>query len=317
MTIARRKQVCLSVTPYYHCVTRCVRQAYLCGFNEDKKRNYNHRRQWIEDRLLLLTQVYCIDVAGFAVMSNHYHVILRVDKNKADKLSEDEVVGRWLKIYRGSVLIQRYAAGEELGETELLEVSKTISEYRDHLSNLSRFMGNLNENIARKANLEDGCTGAFWESRFRSQALLDEEAVLRTMCYVDLNPVRAKMAKTPESSKHTSVHRRLKERVSGLLPFRDSLKASSNSSDLSEVSLSTTFKQYLELLDWTGKLIQKGKRGSVNEKEPSIISRLGYTPNAWLNVQTPTISWRQKALGSKDRIEEYCHAVGKNWIWQF
>ena len=119
MTTARRQQICLGITPFYHCVTRCVRRAYLCGYDRVGKRNLDHRRQWIEDRLVLFAEVFCIDIAGFTVMSNHYHVVLRVDREKADVLSDDEVLDRWLRLYRGTDAVRRCRAGGELGAPEL------------------------------------------------------------------------------------------------------------------------------------------------------------------------------------------------------
>ena len=177
-------------------------------------------------------------------------------------------------------------------------------------------MGNLNEYVARRANREDGCKGVFWESRFRSQAILDDEALLNVLCYVDLNPVRAKIAKTPESSIRMSVRRRLKKRKTGLMPFSPARTMSTSTSSQDALCLPVTFKHHLEVLDWTGRLIKAGKRGAINESAPSIITRLGFAPKTWLKTQTPLLSWKQKALGGTDRIKEYREAIGQRWIWQ-
>jgi len=180
-------------------------------------------------------------------------------------------------------------------------------------------MGNLNEHIARKANKEDNCTGTFWESRFKSQAVLDMPALLATLCYVDLNPVRAKMAKTPETSRYTSVRRRLNKRKTGLMPFKtsSSKETEHKSGFFSNRCIPISFRDYLEMLEWTGRQIRKGKRGAIDRNCPSVMSRLGYTDEQWIKTQTPRMGTKQKALGSMARITEYCQAIGQRWIWQY
>jgi len=313
MTTSRRSQVCLELTPYYHCISRCVRRSYLCGHDKQTKRNFNHRRSWIEQRLLLLSEVFCIELSGYAILSNHYHVILKVDKEGADALSDEEVLVRWLKLYKGTELAQRCQAGELLDDAEELQLKATVSDWRDQLSNISRFMGNLNEHIARKANKEDGCSGRFWEGRFKLQSILDLPALLQTLCYVDLNPLRAKMAKTPESSKYTSVRRRLRLEKDGLTPFKPKNRADRMNFKSEVIPIS--FSDYLELLDWSARVYKKHKRGVMDAATPGIIERLGYTQEQWKKAIKPRLSWKQKALGSVSRLRAYCDAIGQSWVW--
>jgi len=316
MTIPRRKQLCLDVTPYYHCLTRCVRQAFLCGRDKHSDRNLNHRRKWIEKHLLLLTKVFCIDVAGYAVMSNHYHVVLKVDPQRATALSNDQIIERWTQLYKGPPLVQRYQSGETLNETDRGLLADLVLQWRDHMTNISRFMGNLNETIARRANQEDGCKGRFWESRFKMQAILDLPALIRTLCYVDLNPVRAKIAKTPESSRYTSVRKRLNDKTTDLLPFAAAKSIPTSCQHLKKDYIPITFTDYLTMLDWTGREQQKGKRGFIAPSAPTIIQRLGFTPDQWLKTQTPQLGWMQRALGNSEAIKIYCTALGQRWIWR-
>jgi REP element-mobilizing transposase RayT len=157
--------------------------------------------------------IFAIDVASYAVMSNHYHIVIRVDVERAKNWSVEEVLERWLRLFSGPVLIQRYLSPEErekMTPAECERVCEIAEEYRERLMNISWFMRVLNENIARKANREDGVTGHFWEGRFKSQALLDETALLSAMAYVDLNPIRAGIALTPEESDYTSIQARIK-----------------------------------------------------------------------------------------------------------
>ena len=169
----RKCLISLSDTPYYHCVSRCVRRAYLCGEDKVSGRSYEHRRQWLEDRLMLLAEVFCVDVCAFAIMSNHTHVVLRINKQKADALSTTEIIQRWHKMFKGMLLSQRFLdpeQGKSLTEAETATVIAVAEVYRRRLYDISWFMRLLNEYIARQANKEDDCTGHFWEGRFKSQA---------------------------------------------------------------------------------------------------------------------------------------------------
>lgn len=191
MTRPRSCLISLAETPWYHVVNRCVRRAFLCGQDAATGQCFEHRRGWIETRIRELASVFTIDVAAYAVMSNHYHAVLRVDAARAQALGDDEVLRRWTQLFTGPLLVQRYLGGALLGEAERLKVAEFAALYRQRLADVSWFMRVLNETIARQANAEDGCTGRFWEGRFKSQALLDEQALLAAMAYVDLNPIRA------------------------------------------------------------------------------------------------------------------------------
>jgi len=204
MTLARSQLVDLDVTRYYHCISRCVRRAFLCG------EGYEHRKQWIEDRIELLAGSFAVSVCGFSVMDNHLHVLVRLDPDVALQWSDEEVVRRWIAVYPPRTLdlddpktVQMWVDHELADETK-------VAEYRRRLTELGWFMKALKEPLARLANKEDDCKGTFWESRYKSIAILDEEALLAACAYIDLNPVAAGIAATPETSRHTSVRQRVR-----------------------------------------------------------------------------------------------------------
>jgi hypothetical protein len=146
------------------------------------------------------------------VMSNHAHLVVRVDAERAQGWSQEEVLRRWTRLYVGPELVQRVVRDGEAGlcAAQLDAVHGWAETYRSRLADLSWFMRVLNQSIARMANAEDQVTGRFWEGRFKSHALLDEAAVLTAMAYVDLNPIRARLATVPEDSAFTSIAERLK-----------------------------------------------------------------------------------------------------------
>ena len=273
MTTARSQLICPEITPYYHCVSRCVRRSFLCGIDAFTGQSYEHRRDWIEQRIQSLAAIYTIRICSYAVMSNHYHLVVCIDKDRGNKLTDHEVVERWCTAHKTPVVIQRWLAGQATSSSEQKNCAKFIQTWRKRLYSLSWFMRELNYGIAVQANKEDECTGRFWEGRFKSQALLDEKALLAAMAYVDLNPIRAKIAKTPEKSEFTSIKARLQTLSQG--QTTSSFLADFIGYDHKDKSKGIPFRlmDYLELVDWIGRHIKQSK-GYIESTQPEILRRL-------------------------------------------
>ena len=184
MTKPRKSLISLQDTPYYHCVSGCVRRAFLCGADDVTGQSYEHRRGWVEDKMLALAKVYAIDICAYAVMSNHTHLVLHVNTEEANNWSIRDVLDRWHSLHKGTQFTEKYLREEVMAEFELVSVYESCEKYRERLTGISWFMRELNGSIARMANKEDKCTGRFWEGGFKSQALLDEAALVSCMAYV-------------------------------------------------------------------------------------------------------------------------------------
>ncbi|WP_238377522.1 transposase [Oceanospirillum linum] len=315
MTRARYEQISTADTPYYHCIARCVRRAFLCGEDTFSGQSYEHRRQWILDRLTALDQMFAVDVCAYAIMSNHYHLVLYINQAEAESWSEDEVIRRWLLLFKAPVLIERYQKNECSSNAERKKATEIIEDWRQRLMDISWFMRCLNEYIARKSNEEDGCTGRFWEGRFKSQALLDEQALLTCMAYVDLNPVRAGLADRPEHSDFTSVQQRIRQRTQAReeadLP---KLKALSATQAGSEQVIPFDYADYLTLVDWAGRCQREDKHGSIPEGYPPILQRLNIDADAWLKAMRPKGMPRCRAVGRFRKLQQFARNKGLAWI---
>ncbi|MDV2962962.1 transposase [Shewanella algae] len=306
----RRTQISLEDTPYYHCCSRVVRRAFLCGDDAYSGKNYDHRRGWVESLLFELEAVFAIDVAAFAIMSNHLHLVLHIDIETANRWTDREVLEQWHKLFKGDELTRKFTQGELIDAYDVPRLKHTIAIYRSRLCDISWFMRCLNEPIARQANQEDNCTGRFWEGRFKSQALLDEAAVLTCMAYVDLNPIRAKMADTPEQSEHTSIRLRIQaalkcEQPAKLLPFIG------NECDNQRSGIAFGLKDYLELVDDTGRCIRDDKRGSISEKSTKLLTRLNIPHENWLKLTTEFGRLFRGPVGTLQELSCYCEHLEK------
>jgi REP element-mobilizing transposase RayT len=314
MGYARKNLICLDETPYYHVISRCVRRAWLWGFDTYTQRDYSHRKQWVLERLARLTSIFAIDVCAYAVMSNHYHLVLHVDRNRARAWSDQQIIERWSQVFRIPLLVKRWIEGEA-SQIEIEAARQSVSRWRQRLSDVSWFMRCMNEYLARRANAEDECTGRFWEGRFKSQALLDEAGLLTAMAYVDLNPVRAGVAHVPEEAEFTSIYARINEMHTSarktskpqrprLLPFHD--QAHPN-----VPALPLQLHDYLELVDWSGRRIKANSPGAIESSVPPILERLNIDVDVWSLAMRVRGNVFGRAMGKVDRLRLHARALGQ------
>ncbi len=301
----RYRQVSIDDTPYYHCISRCVRRAFLCGADPVTGFNFEHRRQWIVDRIRLLCSVFAVDLCAYAIMHNHYHIVIRINADEVKQWSDEEVAQRWMQIFSGPLLMHQYLGNADLTRAGLKYIADLLLTWRARLCDLSWFMRCINEPIARMANAEDRCSGRFWEGRFKSQALLDERALLACMAYVDLNPIRAAMARTPEQSDYTSIQERIERPHNSCLRPFDSEENS---------GIPFNLKDYLELVDWGGREVKRNKRGYIPASAPPILVRLRMDAVPVLDYLAKDDLPAFGALGPVSMLRAFAKSVGRRFI---
>ena len=346
MTAARSELVDAELTRYYHCISRCVRGAFLCG------EGYEHRKDWIEKRIELLAQNFAISVAGFSVMDNHIHLLVRLDPDDVGRWSDEEVLRRWIAIYPPPTLAMDDEKVVKMWLDHHAKDEQRMAKIRERLADLGWFMKALKEPLSRLANKEDECKGAFWEGRFKSIAILDEEALLSVCAYIDLNPVAAGIAETPESSKHTSVRQRvkhvhqagkldvLKDAKKGaatavksarridikhwLVPLVDQRKESSikkTSCDESGCRAgmfeSISLGSYIAIVEYTGRLFRNGK-ARISSMVADVFERLETSSDLWFArlkkmLEASDLRGRYFAADS-DKIRNVAQSHGKRHL---
>lgn len=327
MTSARSKLVDPNVSRWYHCTTRCVRQAFLLskGFE---------RKAWLQERLREVSDVFAIAVAGFAIMDNHIHFLVRLDPAIAEQWTPEEVVKRWAMLHPPKVKRKNVEVTKEWIATAVQDCER-VEVLRKRLVTLGWFMKEVKEPLARLANIEDGCKGTFFEGRYKSIALLDDQAVLAACAYIDLNPVAAGLTDVPEKGPYTS----LKQRVDYLLNASTSTESTAFLGDqptdclalerkLDELWLipiedkagarregmiqGFTLAHYLLLIEYTGRLHRPGK-ASLSPDLESVFERLGVEPSAWgdqlSKLSAPGLTGRFLA-SSRQRLREAALQLG-------
>ena len=327
----------------YHVWSRCVRRARLCGQDPVTGMDYEYRRDWIRDFAEKLAALFAIEIAFRGELSNHLHAVIRnrPDISQSDMLSDDEVVQRWLTITH--LAKSKHGETKEISQGQIaLEKTKPgrIAVLRRNLADPSWFMWVWCEYVARRCNREDKTSGHFWEERFGARRLLDETSIVVCGVYIDLNQIRAGEADSPETSRHTSVYDRiesLRQRKAALdkgdlvdpmaipdgwmcpltieeggpaVPL-DMLRSATGRRASDKGIISLSIEQYLELLDLSGRVVRKGKSGSIPEELPPILDRLQIKVDRWGDLITNFDDLFKSVVGTAERVRQHSSQVGR------
>jgi hypothetical protein len=99
MTQARKTLVDPAHAATYHCVARCVRRSWLCGFDSYARKSFEHRKPWVERRIVELGGIFACGIYAYAIMSNHYHLVVHMSPSTSNAWQAEEVARRWVKLY--------------------------------------------------------------------------------------------------------------------------------------------------------------------------------------------------------------------------
>jgi hypothetical protein len=329
--IPRREIIDEQAVGVYHCVQRCVRRAFLCGKDPVTGRDYEHRKGWIRSRLQFLAGQFAIDILDYSIMSNHVHVVVRNRPDIVRSWSDDEVARRWWNLFPK----RKDKSGQAAEPLEhelamLISNAEALAEKRRRLSSISWLMRCLAERIARQANKEDGCTGRFWEGRYKCQRLLDNASVLACSVYVDLNPIRAGVATMPENSRFTSAYDRIhsKDMKGNSAKARDAwlspVEADSRLDDLNPQRagcrasnrgfLDMKLDEYLGLLDWTCRQAQSDQQTDVPVDLQPLLVRSHVSAEMWTETVLNFGRWFHRAAGRQANLSHEAARHGRRWL---
>ena len=343
--LARREMIDPSEIQICHTISRCVRRAFLCGDDPISGESFEHRRQWIRDRLEFLASVFGIDCLTYAIMSNHIHLVLRSRPDIVAAWSDEELARRWLRLFP----VRRAKDGSPAEPTEaeiatIVNQADVLAERRRRLSDISWWMRCTTEHIARRANREDRCTGHFWEGRYKCQLLLDEASLLACAAYVDLNPVRAAIAETPEESSFTGAKDRIDDQSGKKKASRKRIhdhernrpgrrsgwlvpvEANESSDPIGQDACSSgrrasrkgflplSLCEYLELLDWTGRQIRGDRRGCIPDHLSPILQRIGLDTPDWCELVKKFGRTFKRVAGTAEHLAEEASRRGQRWL---
>jgi hypothetical protein len=335
---ARKKIINENEPGFYHCYNRCVRGEFLLGDDKLHGKNYSYRKGWLYQMLVELAAIFAIDICKYGILDNHFHLLVRNRPDVLKMWSDRKVLRHAIRLFPAKFELLGISTDPRVPLPDwLLQDKKLITQMRKRLSSISWLMKVLSERIAKRANREDEVTGHFWAGRFRCEKILDLMALITCCMYIDLNLIRAGLAKTPETSRYTSAYDRilgLKQRTKtrggrrdkSALPDRwlcplkiDGDVPRDNAVDLglrcsNKGLFEMSLPKYLSMLDWTGRALRHGKQGVIPAELAPILERLGLESSQWLDCVNEFGRWFRRAVGSVQNLRDEASRTGSHWI---
>jgi hypothetical protein len=207
MANLRKKLIDPDSPAFYHLVSRCVCAAFLTGCDPFTGEDYSHREQWLIHRLNLLTPHFAVELHGYTIRPQEFHLILFHDPKAYLGWSKEEVAERWLAVSPPRTTAGKSPTPDRIADARrrLLEDPERLAYVAEQLGSMSTYMKLLKQGIALRANLESGAAGHFFVQRFWSKLLSSEEAVLEALASIEFNPVRAEIARTTRAMQSAGV----------------------------------------------------------------------------------------------------------------
>lgn len=278
----------------YLLTNRIVRKSWLFGEDNTTKKNYNHRKAWVENRInTLIDNSFFMDLHTYVIMSNHFHVVVTTRPDLCNEATDEEIVQRWWNLFPKKVGDSYPASTPEKLKKKRLADSTWLKERRRKLCSISTFMGQVAVHVARRANKEDKCTGHFWQGRFDSQLLMDADAVMSANMYVDLNPIRAGMVDDIRKVKNGSIIKRLKileDQGVDLkpIPYLSIANPAFESSRDNRCLIDHSLQRYIEILD------------CLSRTDPSLRKT-----DKFDSVSIYDVKSFRFAVGTRERVDEF------------
>ncbi len=305
MAIARKYLVDAEVAMYYHITSRCVQGAWLMGTDPRDGRNYDHRKDWVVEQLERITPAFSVNVQTYAVMSNHFHLVVYYDPLAALSWDNEEVARRWFIAHPAQLADPEDDACRAEAIELLASDPERVAHCRGQLGSLSEFMKTLKQGIALRANRESDIDGHFWAQRFYSGAILSEKALLTTMAYVDLNPIRAKIAHHIEACEHTGLAARLRHAELDGAQLEQYLSASLEGLGQEAPVIAYTLKRYRKFVEELGQLEIVAKQLLLPKRHQEAMTR----EESW-QIGKQVLGSKPRAIGGKSQILDWLKARG-------
>ena len=334
-----------------HVSNSVVRQCRLLGTDPRTGKNFDHRKRWMEILLERYAANFGIDLLGFAILSNQFHLILRSRPDVVATWKDAEVARRWLMLapFRKDIEGNPFDPNEA-DLHRILDDAKKVKATRLRLSDIGWWVRLLCQSVAIRANQEDQESGRFWQSRFRAERILDDSTLVACTAYVDLNPIQAAITDKLETSDLTSAQLRIKSHKATLnataasqtgrsaeKPLGSATKTSKAPADrfLAPLWLSPrqrkggpvvnrtgercsdkgflplTEEDYLQLLKWTAKQLSQETQSKTPPRCQEILDSLDLNAETWLPLVKKFGKLFYNVAGRPESIEETRSRIGQ------